>query len=293
MGKWLRLEALHIYNPKFGEAGHWGWMVTMACWCIAKANDIEDGDVTKFWNPQNIAKWCELGDVPKPMHRVKLGMQRALDADLIKIVNDRYVIHDWSVYQRSGSSADRVRKHRDRKKTFNNNGDLENDVTLHDVTCNVTETYVTPNKTVQDKTRQDKTDLISQNSTNSDLLAKSYSQEAYKITKKWIERSEYLQRNPKEKKKLLPKWLDAVDKLHRIDDHSWEEIDRLCSWIVQDTGDGRWSGWSKNCQSPLKLRQRNKDGLKYWDVIYEAMNRSKRNYKEETGTLFYEADPNE
>ena len=71
-----------------------------------------------------------------------------------------------------------------------------------------------------------------------------------------------------------PAWLAELDKLHRLDGHSWQDIRELVEWVVHDTGDGKgWSGWARNCQSPAKLRKPNKEGVPYYDYIRERMPR--------------------
>jgi hypothetical protein len=77
--------------------------------------------------------------------------------------------------------------------------------------------------------------------------------------------------------KNLPLWLDTLDKLHRVDGHSWEAIAKLVDWIIADKGDGgSWPGWHRNCQSPAKLRKPNRDGVPYFLAIQARMDEGAR-----------------
>lgn len=71
--------------------------------------------------------------------------------------------------------------------------------------------------------------------------------------------------------KVEASWLKAFDELHRIDGRSWADIAQLIGAIVEDTGDGKWPGWAKACQSPAKLRERDKYNRLYFDVIWEQL----------------------
>lgn len=77
---------------------------------------------------------------------------------------------------------------------------------------------------------------------------------------------------------MIPKWDDALQKLHRLDGHSWEYISTVVDWLLKDDipqhkrgpvrpGRRPWAGWFHNCRSPMKLRTRNGDGIRYFDVL--------------------------
>lgn len=62
-------------------------------------------------------------------------------------------------------------------------------------------------------------------------------------------------------KKQREDWAGVLDKLIRIDGHSPEEILRIIRWARRDPF------WSQNFISLLKLRLKNKEGIKYYDVF--------------------------
>ncbi len=95
------------------------------------------------------------------------------------------------------------------------------------------------------------------------------------IAEYWMDKLPYF--NTKSSRDAtLPKWLDALEKLHRIDGHNYRDIRDLIELIVDDTGSqGSWNGWAKNCQSPMKLRKKNKDGIPYFDYIKSKLNTPK------------------
>ena len=70
-----------------------------------------------------------------------------------------------------------------------------------------------------------------------------------------------------------PKWLDTIDKLHRIDKIPFEVIESITSKVRQD------DFWSKNFMSLTKLRKTNKDGVKYIVAFYEQF-KNKTNGKQ-------------
>jgi hypothetical protein len=65
---------------------------------------------------------------------------------------------------------------------------------------------------------------------------------------------------PKTKKQRTD-WAGLLDKLIRIDGHPPEEILRVINWARDDPF------WSQNFISLLKLRLKNKEGIKYYDVF--------------------------
>lgn len=75
-----------------------------------------------------------------------------------------------------------------------------------------------------------------------------------------------------EKKK--DNWKDTIDKLLRIDKHDKKEICRVIKWARQN------EFWSKNFLSINKLRQNNKDEVKYYEVFKNQMDGSKTPQKE-------------
>lgn len=65
---------------------------------------------------------------------------------------------------------------------------------------------------------------------------------------------------PKEKNK---NWIDTIDKLIRLDGKDPTEIKAVISWARKD------EFWSKNFLSLTKLRIKNKEDVKYYDVFNE------------------------
>ena len=61
----------------------------------------------------------------------------------------------------------------------------------------------------------------------------------------------------------LKKWAATYDDLIRIDGKTKEQIANAVKWARND------DFWSKNFLSPLKLRSKNRDGVKYIDVFIE------------------------
>ena len=57
------------------------------------------------------------------------------------------------------------------------------------------------------------------------------------------------------------KWLDCIDKLNRIDGLSFDDIIQIVKFGKED------DFWSSNFLSLLKLRNKNKEDVYYWDVF--------------------------
>jgi hypothetical protein len=66
-------------------------------------------------------------------------------------------------------------------------------------------------------------------------------------------------------KNWLTAWCKTHDQLIRIDKRTPEEIDAVCRWARAD------SFWSQNFRSPAKLRERDRQGTLYFDVIASRM----------------------
>ena len=63
-------------------------------------------------------------------------------------------------------------------------------------------------------------------------------------------------------KQDLNTWTRDIERLHRIDGFSWEDIEAVCAWYPQDRLDqprGDWDGWHDKCRSPAAMR-RKRDG---------------------------------
>lgn len=72
------------------------------------------------------------------------------------------------------------------------------------------------------------------------------------------------------------KWLDCIDKLNRIDGLSFNEIIQIVKFGKED------EFWNSNFLSLLKLRNKNKEDIYYWNVF-----KSKMKPKQETNVNQY------
>lgn len=61
--------------------------------------------------------------------------------------------------------------------------------------------------------------------------------------------------------KQADSWLDTLEKLNRIDKHSFDDIKK----VVKETRENDF--WAKNFLSIKKLRSKNKDGVSYYQVF--------------------------
>lgn len=88
------------------------------------------------------------------------------------------------------------------------------------------------------------------------------SQEGFQFSN-WFEslRPSHMKTTPAEKRK----WAEDYDKLKRLDGKSKDQIKAVCKWARKD------DFWQTNFLSPLKLRKKNKDGVKYFDVFETNM----------------------
>lgn len=68
----------------------------------------------------------------------------------------------------------------------------------------------------------------------------------------------------------LKAWQESIDKLIRIDKRDPEEIAQLITHCFDK--DRSWWAATRNIRSPVKFRERNKEGVYYYDVILEEMN---------------------
>lgn len=68
----------------------------------------------------------------------------------------------------------------------------------------------------------------------------------------------------------LDRWAEVFDAMAKLDKRKDDEIVKVCEWARQD------SFWSRNFLSPVKLRERNKDGIQYFDVFVSAMQAGKK-----------------
>jgi hypothetical protein len=236
------VESTHLRHPKHRKAGLLGSDVAKACWCLAKLFDEPDGQITNFWDAEQIADWLNIdslvtaieavgGTCPNPMELVKHGMHAAVEARLIRIEPDGSVwIHNWSEYQRDSTKAATKRKRRQRAR---------------------------------DRVKS----ILHQQ--EMDFGAKSARQTTQgQICIRWMTDLGF---NEKQIDDQLEEWIAAIDKLNTSDGLGWDEIGRLIDYIIGDTGNGKWCGWRAACQTPDKLRMKSRDSRKYWQVIKAQM----------------------
>jgi hypothetical protein len=83
------------------------------------------------------------------------------------------------------------------------------------------------------------------------------------------------------------KWIDAIDKLERLDNYTKDEIYNMVKWARED------DFWRSNFLSVVKLRMNNKDGTKYHIVFSEKIksmgineDRSDRNNYSSSGSKY-------
>lgn len=66
-------------------------------------------------------------------------------------------------------------------------------------------------------------------------------------------------------------WADAVRKLIELDGRAESEIMPLWTWVTNHRT-AKFS-WADNCRTPMKLRDKDSQGMKYWDVIQNQRQR--------------------
>jgi hypothetical protein len=77
----------------------------------------------------------------------------------------------------------------------------------------------------------------------------------------------------------LLRWVDELDKLHRIDKQPWDLIRRVCEWLPTDRDDAnpKWTGWW-NKATPGTFRKKDGDGQAKFDKLVRAMGGSARRW---------------
>lgn len=68
---------------------------------------------------------------------------------------------------------------------------------------------------------------------------------------------------------ILSKWRKCYDDMIRLDGRTQKEIAEVSSWALHD------SFWQNQFFSPCKLREKNKHGIKYFDVFFTSMTKSR------------------
>jgi hypothetical protein len=113
--RWLALDCRFRQHPKVALAGYWGAQAAQAAWELAKALDMPDGDVSRYWRADYLRAWLQLPqDCADDLAE---GMRAAEDVGLIECRDGRYYIHDWSDWQTQSMTAVRQQRHRDRERS--------------------------------------------------------------------------------------------------------------------------------------------------------------------------------
>ncbi len=107
-----------------------------------------------------------------------------------------------------------------------------------------------------------------------ELGAKSiqFSQEAKDICNVFTKTLDNKNMHPKNLKEKIS-WLKAIEECKSIDGYSFEQILDVVEYFRED------AFWNTNFLSPLKLRRKNKEGIKFVDFFYEKMANGNNNGK--------------
>ena len=71
----------------------------------------------------------------------------------------------------------------------------------------------------------------------------------------------------------LKKWAKEYDALQRLDGKTKDQIKAVCKWARND------DFWKKNVFSPNKLRKKNGDGIKYFDVFQANLRQQSKSHE--------------
>jgi len=73
------------------------------------------------------------------------------------------------------------------------------------------------------------------------------------------------------------KFAEMFVKLMRIDKRSEEEIREVIDWVTSQTEKRNGFCWAEQFRSPMKLRKKNKEGVKYFDLWLSLLKKEKEN----------------
>ncbi len=178
------------------------------------------------------------------------------------LINEDNQPANWDKRQfESDSSSARVKAYRERKKA-----EEEAKKKAEGKACNDDETLQKRNVNAL-HTDTDKTHTPSADGSEPDPKPKPKTTEHHKALAKELS-SAVAERFPSQKIKLTA-WADDIRKLIEIDKRTDSEIRELWAWIQQH-GDARFS-WAQNIRTPGKLRERDNQGLKYFDKLADQM----------------------
>jgi hypothetical protein len=74
----------------------------------------------------------------------------------------------------------------------------------------------------------------------------------------------------------MAKFCDVFNKLIRVDGHKPEQIRAVIDWVTAQTETRNGFCWADQFMSPLKLKKKNKDGIKYIDVWISEMTQNQK-----------------
>lgn len=180
---------------------------------------------------------------------LRVAMKIFKDLDMIDILDDKtiYIESVQALVGKESESADRVRRHREKRKMIQ----LRYNVTDGDVTCN-------PNKEEEVNKEIDKEEESGRNEAIWSLVTEFYS-----LIKDLVQPPSFRNKTPN-----LDRWYDEIEKLHRINGASVDEIRSVIWFVVHD------EFWKMNILSGEKLR-------KHYDNLYLKMKSSAANKSNE------------
>ena len=85
----------------------------------------------------------------------------------------------------------------------------------------------------------------------------------------------------KDESEVLENWAEEIEKLHRIDDLDFSQIEFLINWLFTSDSENALF-WRKQIASPSKFRRKNKDGSPYWRVLVDRMRQEAEQFSIET-----------
>lgn len=240
MSDWFRVDADHPHHPKFEDAGHWGWSVTVAAWCIACRYGRHDGDITKWWRPSTLAKWCQLGSLDDGTALAKQGMEAAIAAGLIDDDGGVIKIHDWREMQPM-TNAERQAAYRRRKSSENYECVTKSNASV--TQSNARQTNKTDKQDIQDihnKTDKEKRVQLSQGG------------EA--ILSRWLSISPGISEQAARNALATLEIKRGIPAIEKLSVAIWED-----------------EFWRRNVRSPAKFLRRDKDGALWWDRLWSEL----------------------
>ena len=301
MTRWLKVNADAVHHPKAAKAGPWGWAVREAAWHIAKALDCPGGDITAYWSPDILVTWSPF---LRPMYHARAraveGMVAAVAAGLVDYIEGRYVVHDWDEHQSETATARARRRRAEAAAGKSQEADDPPSDDGHIVVesrssdgqvvvesrsgdgervveswCSDSDPMISPDLQV-DRLQGDGDgdgDGERKSSARKKPRASLAGDQDVQAATHWLATHPWHVARPTEHGRLLPQYAEQMGQLRRLDRRSSEDIRRLTDAIAKDIGDpgGTWRGWAANCIAPRKLRLEDRQGRRYWDVLWAQL----------------------